>query len=36
VDYGMAAAVITSPTPPEPAEQLPLQYIIPNTVTVIH
>ena len=38
VDYGMAAAVITSPTipEPEPAEQLPLQYTIPAIVTLIH
>lgn len=38
VDYGMAAAVITSPAPPEPepAEELLLQYAIPNTVTLIH
>ena len=38
VDFGMAAVILPSPTPPEPepASQLPLQYAIPNTVTLIH
>jgi hypothetical protein len=38
VDYGMAAAVSTPPTSsdPEPVQQLPLQYTIPTTVTLIH
>ena len=38
VDYGMAAVILPSPTPPEPepASLLPLQYAIPTTVTLIH
>jgi hypothetical protein len=38
VEFGMAAVIIGPPTPPESTSpaQLPLAYIIPNRVTVIH
>lgn len=36
VEYGMAAVIVTSPTPPELAPQQPLQYTIPIHVSLLH